>query len=373
LAGKREGTVRGLPPEIRYAKRAGVNVAYLVTGEGPVDMVSVPGYVSQVEAIWEDASLTRFVSRCGAFARQFFFDKRGTGLSERVADDRQPTLEERMEDVFAILDDNDLERAVLFAWCEGGSMAIKFAAMYPERVQALILFGTTARLAEAPDYPDGWDKETLDSFLEAMTEEWGTGAGLPVFAPTLEDDKRARAWFARTQRRSSSPGAVGGMLRMQAERDVRDVLPSIRVPTLILHREDDFTVPVEHGRYLAERIPGAHYVELRGDDHLFWVGDQESVIEEMAKFLAEALDKPEIVARRRRSAPSSRRGWGWESLTPSEDQVVGLVAEGLTNTEIAERLFVSRHTVDSHVKSALRKLGVSSRVELAAEFTRRIG
>lgn len=356
-------------PQVKYAQGQNIHIALQSGGEGPLDIILVPGYVSQCETAWEEPSLSDFLSRLCAFSRVTIFDKRGTGLSDRTPSDRQATLEERMEDLSIVLDDIVAEKPVLFAWCEGGGMALKFAATYPNRVSALVLVNSSPRLRWADDYPQGFDDVILESFLKAMEEEWGSGAGAALFAPSLADDARFRAWFAKAQRRSSTPGAIAETLRMQFDRDVRDVLPEVQIPTLVMHRLGDLTVSVEHGRYLRDALPNARYVELEGPDHMFWVGERGVLIDAIFSFLSETLG-----LRLRATRRSGVDGVvGWESLTPVEHAVVRLVAEGLTNPQIGERLFISKRTVQAHLARIFVKLGVRSRAELASEVVRRTG
>lgn len=356
-------------PQVSYARRNDLNIAFQRGGDGPLDVIVVPGYVSQCETAWEEPSLSDFLGRMCAFSRLTIFDRRGTGLSDRTPSDLQPTLEERMEDLTIVMDEIGAERPVLFAWCEGGAMAMKFAASYPEHLSALVLVNSSPRMRWADDYLPGMDDVILDRFLLAMEEEWGSGAGVPLFAPSLADDRRFKAWFARAQRRSSTPGAIAETLRMQFDRDVRDVLPGIQVPTLVMHRVDDLTVSVEHGRYLRDSIPNARYLELEGPDHMFWVGRRDVMIEAIYSFLSETLDLTLRATRRRRDG----LGWGWESLTPVEQEIVRLVAEGLTNPQIGDRLFISKRTVQAHLARIFVKLGVNSRSEVASEVVRRTG
>jgi class 3 adenylate cyclase len=270
-----------------------VSIAYQVIGDGPRDIVWVPGWVSHVEAAWDEPTLARFFERLATFSRLILFDKRGTGLSDRVPESTLPTLETRMGDVHAVCDAARSERAALFGVSEGASMCVLFAATYPRRTSAIILFGGYARRLMAPDYPWGGSIERHEAFLEEIERDWGGPVGLDVRAPSKLGDTRFRDNWARYIRTGASPGAVLALTRMNAEIDVRPILDAIRVPTLVLHRTGDRTIPVEAGRYLAERIPEASFVELAGDDHLPWIGDSDAVLGEIEQFLTGARSRPE--------------------------------------------------------------------------------
>jgi len=250
----------------RYAKSGSVHIAYQVVSEGPVDVVFVPGHISHLELGW-DLAWARIVNRLARFARVILLDKRGTGLSDRVPDAELPTLEQRMDDVRAVMDAAGSERAALVGVSEGGAMSVLFAATHPERTTALVLYGTMARLAWAADYPWGARPEEQHAILDAIERHWGEGVGLPVFCPSGAKDRVYRESYARFERLAASPGAATALLRMDFEMDVRAVLPSVRVPTLVLHCTGDRAVPVAHGRYLAQHIAGAKLVEVSGDDH----------------------------------------------------------------------------------------------------------
>jgi pimeloyl-ACP methyl ester carboxylesterase len=278
-------------PETRYARSGDVNIAYQVVGEGPRDLVLVPGWVSNLEVFWEEPTMARFLQRLASFSRLILFDKRGTGLSDRVAD--MPHLETRMDDVRAVMDSVRSTRAALLGYSEGGPMCALFAATYPERTTALVMIGSFARRTWAPDYPWGPTKEEYERDVEATVREWGGPVGLEVRAPSLKGDQRFREWWARLLRMSASPGANRALRLMNGEIDVRHVLPTIRVPTLIIHNTGEQAVPVEASRYMAERIPGAKYVELAGIDHLPWVGNTDTILDEIEEFLTGVRRGPE--------------------------------------------------------------------------------
>ncbi|WP_286569904.1 adenylate/guanylate cyclase domain-containing protein [Variovorax gracilis] len=272
-------------PETRYAKSGDCHIAYQVLGEGPLDLVFIPGFVSNVEHCWEDPRMAQFFRRLAAFARLILFDKRGTGMSDPVPIEQLPTLEQRMDDVRAVMDAAGSQRAALVGASEGGPLSFLFAATYPQRVHALVLLAAYARVAWAPDYPFGTDPDNWSSMLERMEAGWGKGVLLTAFAPSVAANPAAREWWARHQRMASSPGAAIAMMRMAFQIDARPVLSAVRVPTLILHRCGDRMVPIEHGRYLAQHIPGARMVELPGADHFFWIGDPDTCLGQIEEFL----------------------------------------------------------------------------------------
>jgi len=253
---------------IRYARSGDVHIAYRIFGDGPRDIVLIPGTLSHVELLWEVPSNEHLLKRLTAFARVIVFDKRGQGLSDRVA---EQTLEERTGDVRAVMDAAGSERATIYGWSEGGPMCLMFAATYPERTSALVLYGTFASMRNEPW---GVSREQIDQFLGQLDNHWGEGVLLLLNAPSRRNDQAFLQRFARIERAAASPGAVLTLMRANYEIDVRNLLPAIRVPTLILHRAGDELVPVRAGRYLAEHIPGAKYAEIPGTDHM--VVDQET-------------------------------------------------------------------------------------------------
>jgi class 3 adenylate cyclase len=274
-------------PKTRYARSDDANIAYQVAGDGPIDLVYVPGWVSNVETAWEDPNVSRFLQRLATFSRVILFDKRGTGLSDPVPIDELPTLEQRMDDVRAVMDAAGSERAALFGASEGGVMCALFAATYPERTSALVIYGSYAKGIATDDYPHGMVPiEALDEFIEALAELWDDAGGLlSIWAPSAGDDPVATAAFGRYLRSGASPSAVEALTRMNGMADVRHVLPAICVPTLVIHRAADMIVSVEAGRDLAAMIQGARYVELPGEDHLWFHGDADAILDEMEEFL----------------------------------------------------------------------------------------
>ena len=280
-----------MPLPTRYAKSGDINIAYQVVGDGPLDLVFVMGWVSHLDWFWEEPRFARFLGRLASFSRLLLFDKRGTGLSDRAVG--LPTLEERMDDVRAVMDAVGSERAALLGVSEGGPMCALFAATYPERTAALIILGGYARRLQAPDYPCGDTPDERDRLAEHVERNWGSDIRLPARAPSLMHDARFREWWATYLRMSASPGAAAALIRMNMAIDIRHVLPTIRVPTLIIHRTGDRSVPVAAGQYLAAHIPGARFIELPGDDHLPFVGDQDAILDEVEQFLTGARPAPE--------------------------------------------------------------------------------
>jgi class 3 adenylate cyclase len=273
-----------MAPETKYAYSGDVSIAYQVVGDGPIDLLIVPGFVSHLEQAWEDPAYARFMRSLASFSRLIQFDKRGTGLSDRLTG--IPTLEERADDVRAVMDAVGSKQAALFGISEGGPMSVTFAATYPERVSSLILYGSIAKGAWASDYPWGTKlTPEVEYWLDGWRREWGGPYNIDVWAPSAAHDPRFRQWWAKYLRLGASPSAVINLFRMNAQIDVRSVLPAVRVPTLVLHRIGDLAVDVAEGRYLAEHIPGAKLAELLGDDHLWWVGDSEAIVNQIQEFL----------------------------------------------------------------------------------------
>jgi pimeloyl-ACP methyl ester carboxylesterase/DNA-binding CsgD family transcriptional regulator len=275
------------PPQIRYARSGSVRIAYQVVGQGPLDCVLVPGFISNLEVHWEDEGYSHLLHRLSTFTRLILLDKRGTGLSDRVDAGDLPSLETRMDDVRAVMDAAGSGRAALLGISEGAPMSVLFAATYPERTRALVLYGGYAHFHSWVMGP-----EALAGFVQCAEAQWGTGATVPGFAPERAQDERFRAWWARYERLSVSPTAAIALARMNAQIDVRHVLPSVRVPTLVLHRRDDARVKLAGGRYLADRIAGARFVELVGRDHPIWTGDIDAVVDEIEEFLTGTRTAP---------------------------------------------------------------------------------
>jgi pimeloyl-ACP methyl ester carboxylesterase len=308
-------------PETRYAKSGGVHIAYQVTGSSPRDLTYVPGAWSHVEWCWEHPFSARFLNRLASFSRFILFDKRGTGLSDRVADTALPSLEQRMDDVRAVLDAAGSKRTALFGISEGAAMSCLFAATYPERTSALILYGGFPRFTWAADYPYGFRPELVAQWIKQIEEGWGKGVSLPFLAPDLAADEEFKEWWARGERLGASPGSMLALLAMALEIDIRALLSVIRVPTLIIHRTEDTFIPVEGARYLARQIPGARLVELPGREHEPFLGNAEAVLDEIEEFLTGVRQGPvpdrvlatvmftDIVESTARAAAAGDRQW----------------------------------------------------------------
>jgi pimeloyl-ACP methyl ester carboxylesterase/DNA-binding winged helix-turn-helix (wHTH) protein len=285
----RDAAASALParsPETRYVQNGDVNIAYQVIGDGDLDIVFVMGWISHLEFFWKHHLFASFLERLSSFSRLILFDKRGTGLSDRVPITELPTLEQRMEDVHAVMDAVDSKRAVLIGVSEGGPMCSLFAATYPERTAGLVMIGTYAKRIRDDDYPWAPSAEQRSAFIDVVKTDWGKPVGIEERAPSMANDQEFREWWATYLRMGASPGAAVALTTMNAEIDVRNVLPLIRVPTLVMHRTGDLCLKVEEGRYVASKIPGSRYVELPGDDHLPFVGDQEQILDEIERFVS---------------------------------------------------------------------------------------
>jgi class 3 adenylate cyclase len=303
----------------RYAKSGDLHIAYAVQGDGPVDMVWVPPWISHVEYLWAEPSLERFAGRLTSFGRLITFDRRGSGLSDPLLG--APTLEEQMDDVLAVMDAAGSERAAICGTLEGGPMAALFAATHPDRVDALVLYATFARATWAPDYDWAWTAERRSEEMDALVEHWGEGLVASGVAPSMRAEPRFMEWAGRLERLAASPGTIRRIFDLIGEFDVRDVLPSIRVSTLVMHREHDSFIKVEHSRYIASKIPGARYVELDGEENMFSIGDSEAAIGEIEEFLTGTRHEREpdrmlatvlftdICDSTRRAAEMGDRGW----------------------------------------------------------------
>jgi len=290
-------------PETKYVKSRDVHIAYQVVGKGAIDLVLVSGWISHLEFAWEDPRQSRFLNRLASFSRLILFDKRGVGMSDRVPPNQPPLLEERMDDVRAVMQAVGSERAALLGVSEGGAISALFAATYPERTVALILYGSFSRAGS--QLMTGVE---LEARLRAIETDWPDSIDPDVPAPSLSADDAYRKWFRAFMRRAASPGAAIALLRMNSQIDVRGVLPTIRVPTLVVYRRDarlghgasawreagaDVITPSSEARVLAERIPGARLVELPGIDHLPWAGDVDALLGEIEEFLTGVRGRPE--------------------------------------------------------------------------------
>jgi class 3 adenylate cyclase len=281
-------------PPTHYAESDGASIAYQVVGDGPLDVILVLGFATHLELQWEGAPMARFFERLSAFSRLVLFDKRGTGLSDPV--DEVPTLEQRTDDIRAVMDAVGSERAAFVGISEGGPTSVLFAAAHPQRATALVLYGAMGRTTEAPDYPWASPADALrESAAEFIAPYWGRQADgmVELFAPSLAGDPQVAQFTARMERSAASPGMVRKIFEMFLDIDVRAVLPTIHVPTLVLHRHGDRVVNRRAGQQLAACIPRARYVELPGIDHLPWAGDSDAVLGEIEEFLTGARSLPE--------------------------------------------------------------------------------
>ncbi len=272
-------------PRTQYARAGDLHIAYQVVGDGPFDLLWVPGWVSHVEGSWEDPDLAAFLERLASFTRLILFDKRGTGLSDPLPITAMPTLEERMEDVRVVLDAAGSQQAALFGFSEGGNLSATFAASHPDRTRALVLSGVFAKRRWSPDYPWAPTVEEREAAIEHVRQHWGGEMDLRTLVPSRAGEPALIARLARYFRRAASPGAAAALLRMNTEIDIRGVLPTISVPTLVLHRAGDREAKVEEGRWIARQIRGARYVELPGADHLPRIGGADLVLDEIQEFL----------------------------------------------------------------------------------------
>jgi class 3 adenylate cyclase len=303
----------------RYAKSGDLHIAYAVEGDGPIDLVWIPPWVSQVEYLWAEPSLERVMERLTQFARVITFDRRGSGLSDPLFG--APTLEDQMDDVLAVMDAAGSKSAAICGTLEGGPMAAMFAATHPDRTDALVLYATFARATWAPDYEWAWSPEERDRAMGELLARWGQGLVASSVAPSKAAEPGFMEWAGRLERLAASPSTIRRIFELIGEFDVRDVLPSIRVPTLVMHRAGDSFIKVDHSRYIASKIPGARYVELEGDENMFSIGDSESLIGELEEFLTGTRHEREpdrmlatvlftdICDSTRRAAEMGDRGW----------------------------------------------------------------
>jgi pimeloyl-ACP methyl ester carboxylesterase len=268
-------------PETRYARSGEVHIAYQVVGEGPIDLIWVPGWISNIDHYWTEPTIDRYFRRLASFSRLILFDRRGTGLSDPLV--RAPTLEEQMDDVVAVMEAAGSQQAAVYAQLEGGAMAALFAATHPERTRALVLYEAQPRMAWAPDYD--WAVRDEERRNALLNHDWGDGSRLLRLAPSAARNPRLREWFARLERAAASPATAAKHVMMNGQVDVRAVLPTIQAPTLVLHREDDQFVDIRHSRYLAEHIPGARFVTLPGSEALSFGSGDGPQLDEVEEFL----------------------------------------------------------------------------------------
>lgn len=278
-------------PEVAYARNGEIAIAYTTVGDGPVDLVYLSPF-NNLDVAWENPAYARFLKSLASFARVIIIDRRGTGISDRYSPADLPPLEDLVDDLSAVLDAVGSERPALFGFSDAGALCAMFAATRPERVSALILYATAARGTQAHDYPWQWSEREWAEYLDGVRSRWGSrqfaAEMLAIFGPSLVGDERTEAWFERFMRASASPSAIYAQEQVFRDMDIRQLLPAIGVPTLVLHRADDGVEPVGAGRYLAQEIVGATYVELSGADHFPWAGDQDSLIAEVDRFVRRA-------------------------------------------------------------------------------------
>jgi pimeloyl-ACP methyl ester carboxylesterase len=323
-------------PETHYADVDGIHIAYQVVGDGPFDLVHIPGFVSNVELAWEEPSYEHFLRRLSSFARLITFDKRGTGMSDRLPTDRLPSLEERMDDIRAVLDEVGSERVALLGHSEGGNLSVLFAATYPERTIALVTTGIFATRIWSPDYPWAPTPEQRAHDIEEIERDWGGTSWLEHLVPSCARDHAFKQQLARYFRRSASPGAAAALMTMNTQIDIRAILPAIRVPTLIVHRTGDRDAHIEEGRWIATQIPGARFVELPGEDHIPWVGDADGLLDVVEEFFT-----------------------GAPAVTSAERQLTSLLFTDLVDStgrlsQVGDRAW--RDTLDRHHRDVRRQL-----------------
>jgi len=368
-------------PDIRYVRAEdGTSIAYAVAGDGPFDLLCIPGFVSHLELFWEAPGAEHYFGRLASFARLIMFDKRGQGLSDRPPG--PPTLEQSAGDARAVLDAVGSEKAAVYGISEGGPMSILLAATSPERVTALALYGTWARLVQGPDYPEGVPPEQFERFIDANTDNWGGPVALNLWAPSLIGDKPGERWWARLLRQGISQSGAAALIRLYTQVDIRDVLPTITVPTLVVHRTGDRMVPIGAARALAAGIPGAKLVELPGHDHVP-ICDPDQIIDEVEEFLTghRAEREPDrmlatvmftdIVDSTRRAAQLGDRGW--RELLERHDQLMRRELERHRGREVKTIGDGFLATFDgpargircaTSVREAVRELGIEIRAGL---------
>lgn len=270
-------------PRTRYVAVGGIHIAYQVLGSGPTDIVLVPGFISHVERIWEDPGCRAWLTAVSRLGRLILFDRRGMGLSDRVG--ARPTVEATAQDILAVMNAAGSRRALLVGASEGGPGCIRFAVQHPDRLTGLILWGSLAKGSRAPDYPHALTVAQYDLWKQRLLAGWGGPAEIETFAPSLAGDRQARTWWAGLLRAASSPGALAGLLEALRDADVRHLLEKVSAPTMILHRSGDRAVRIEAGRFLASRIPGARFIEVDGDDHWFWAGDRQALLDAIGELV----------------------------------------------------------------------------------------
>jgi len=317
-------------PKTRYAKSGDVNIAYQAFGEGAQTLVIAPAWVTHVDLAWEDPAQARFLERLGEFARVILFDKRGTGASDRHTG--TPCLQDRMDDIRTVMDANSAERAAIFACCDGGTMASMFAAAHPDRVSHLMLFGLYAKKIKAPDYPWGVTPEERQAYFDVLAQNWGEGIDLFSMAPSRRGDAAFLEWCGKLERVGASPGAAVSLARLNTQVDIRELLPAIKAPTLVIRRRDDAEIHPEESAYIARAMPNARLVVLEGADHLHWTGDTSDLVSEVQAFVTGERPQPavdsalltilctDIVGSTERAADLGDRRW--RALIERHDDIV---------------------------------------------------
>jgi class 3 adenylate cyclase len=284
--------------EVQYARNGDISLAFTVVGSGPIDVVLVPGFIGNLDLMWEQPSFARLLRRLASFSRLIVMDRRGTGLSDRLSPGDLPPLEVLMDDLRVVLDEVGSDRSALFGYVDGALICALFAATYPERVSALALYGTEAASSADSDFDLAWTDAEWQAYLRDMADGWGTRAYadkvLPWFFPSLAGDEATADWWTRYMRGSASPAAAVMIEEMARQMDVRSILPTIRVPTIVIHRREDATVSIEAGRDVAARIPGARFVELPGADNAPWAGDPDEVLDEVEPFFTGTRSSPRL-------------------------------------------------------------------------------
>lgn len=356
------------PPVTRYVKSDGLSIAYQVLGDGPLDLVFIPSFVSNIELAWDWPPLAAFYLAFTSVARLILFDKRGTGLSDRVK--QLPAVHERMNDLRAVMDAIGSKRAAIVGLSEGAPLAISFAATQPDRVTHLVVYAPLPKATRSEDYPWAKPAEWWDAVIEHFERNWGSPEYMRTDvawrAPSEQHNEEFVTWWSQYRRLGASPGAAADLARMNARIDVRDLLPRVRAPTTVIVRRSDRVVSVDHGRYVADNIPGARYVELPGEDHLPFVGNASAVASAIAAGIG--VNRPLVVdgtLAETASAPAFDPVAA-APLSKRERDVLRWVARGKTNNEIATALYLSESTIRKHLQNAYRKLNVTSRTSALA-------
>lgn len=359
-------------PAVSYARADdGVAIAYSTFGDGPIPILMAAPLLGQLEIAWEEPAFEGFISRLAVGATVILFDRRGSGLSDQAsAGAEQLGLPQLAGDAKSVLDAVGVRRVVAVGASLGGLTAMQFAVDHPERISALALIGSCARITQAPDYDIGTVIDDVDTWTQHTIAGWGTGITVETDSPTMAGDVRYRRWAGRLERHTLSPGGLAMTLRALLRYDIRPLLPRITAPTLVVHRRADRGVPVAHGHFLAEHIPGARFVDLPGVEHTYFLGDQGSILRAVREFIDEQVASGSLNTAARRAERKSAYGTGWDALTSGEQAVAALAALGLTNAQIARRIRASPFTVDGRLRRVFAKLGISSRVELAAQYAR---